>query len=106
MVPASEPGQSKRSFLPWELAQAPYLEQSSMAASALAAACTVSGLPVRSSAAPVRPLNSVTLAAIAIEVAPLGISPDELGRAEYQQKIAAAVASGIADLRGKLEGTQ
>ena len=89
MVGAPKTGQSKRSFLPWELAQSPYLEQSSMAASALAAECTVSGLPVRSSSAPLRPLNSVTLAAIAVEVAPLGNSPDELGSAEYQQKIAA-----------------
>jgi N-acetylmuramoyl-L-alanine amidase len=106
MVPAPQGGQSPRSFMPWELAQSPYLDRSGMAASALAAECTSSGLPVRSSSAPLRPLNSVTLAAIAIEIAPLGNSPDELGSAEYQQKIAAAVASGIAVLRGKLGDSQ
>ena len=106
MVGAPQAGQSKRSFMPWELAQWPYLEQSSVAAAALVAECTASGLPVRSSAAPLRPLNSITVAAIAVEVAPQGNSPDELGSAEYQQKIAAALASGIASLRGKLEVAQ
>ena len=106
MVPAPQAGQNARSFMPWELAQSPYLDRSGMAASALAAECASSGLPVRSSAAPLRPLNNVTLAAIAIEIAPLGNSPDELGSAEYQQNIAAAVASGIAALRGKLEDSQ
>ncbi len=106
MVGTPQAGQSKRSFMPWELAQSPYLEQSGMAAAALVAECTASGLPVRSSAAPLRPLNSVTVAAIAVEVAPQGNSPDELGSAEYQQKIAAALASGIASLRGKLEVAQ
>jgi N-acetylmuramoyl-L-alanine amidase len=53
-----------------------------------------------------RPLNNITLAAVAVEVAPLGSSPDELGSAQYQQKIATALASAIANLRGKLEAAQ
>jgi len=77
-----------------------------VAASALAAECTASGLPVRSSSVPLRPLNSVTIAAVAIEIAPLGSSADELNTPQYQQKVAAALASGIAALRGKLEGGQ
>jgi N-acetylmuramoyl-L-alanine amidase len=105
MIPAAEPDQTKH-FLPWELAQSPYLRQSRVAASTLAAECASIGLPVRNSAAPLRPLNSVTIAAIAIEVAPLGSSADELGTAEYQQKVAAAIASGIAAIRGKLEAAQ
>lgn len=106
MLPPPQAGQTKRSFLPWELAQSPYLGQSAMAASALAAECTAAGLPVRSSAAPLHPLNSVTIAAIAVEVAPLGDSPGELASADYQQKIVTAVASGIASLREKLEAAQ
>jgi N-acetylmuramoyl-L-alanine amidase len=106
MLPAAQPAQSNRTFLPWESAQSPYLQQSSMAASALAAECTSSGLPTRNSAAPLRPLNSVIIAAIAIEVAPLGSSADELGTPGYQQKVAEALASSIAALRGKLEVAQ
>lgn len=103
LIPSLQPGQTKRSFLPWEMAQSPFLAQSSMAASAIAAACTSSGLPVRASSAPLRPLNSVTIAAIAVEVAPLGNSVEELSSPEYQQKVAAALAAGIASLQGKLE---
>jgi N-acetylmuramoyl-L-alanine amidase len=103
MLPAAQPGQGARSFLPWELAHSPHLAKSSVAAAALAAECASEGLPVRSSAVPLRPLNSVTVAAVAVEVAPLGSSPDELATPEYQQKIAAALATAIAALRGKLE---
>ena len=106
MVAAPGSGQTKRSFLPWELAQSPYLQQSGTAAAALAAQCASDGLPARRSTAPLRPLNSVTLAAIAVEIAPLGTSPDELATTEYQQKIAASLATGIATLRGKLEAAQ
>jgi N-acetylmuramoyl-L-alanine amidase len=101
-----QPGQARRSFSPWELAQSPYLQQSSLAAAALAAQCATDGLPVRRSTAPLRPLNNVTLAAVALEVAPLGSSPDELATPEYQQSIATSLASAIASLRGKLEEAQ
>jgi N-acetylmuramoyl-L-alanine amidase len=106
MVAAPQPGQSERSFLPWELAQWPYLQKSGIAAAALATECVSEGLPVRTSSVPLRPLNSVTLAAVAVEVAPLGTSADELGSPEYQQKIATALASSIAALRAKLEAAQ
>jgi N-acetylmuramoyl-L-alanine amidase len=43
------------------------------------------------------------LAAVAVEVAPLGSSADELASPEYLQKIAAALASGIAVLRSQVE---
>lgn len=106
LLSVTQPEQTKHSFLPWELAQAPSLDKSKMAAAALAADCNASGVPARSSSAPLRPLNSVTIAAIAIEAAPLGSSADELGTPEYQQKVATALASAIAALRGKLEVAQ
>jgi N-acetylmuramoyl-L-alanine amidase len=103
LLAPAQPGQDARSFLPWETAQSPYVAKSSAAAATLASGCDLAGLPVRNSAAPLRPLNSVTLAAVAVEIAPLGSSADELATPEYQQKIAAALASGIAALRGQLE---
>lgn len=106
MVAPAQPGQTSRSFLPWERAQAPYLERSGIAGSVLAGEFANEGLPVRSSSAPLRPLNSITVAAVAVEVAPLGASADELGSPEYQQKIATALASGIAAVREKLEAVQ
>ncbi len=106
MIAPAQSGQTTRSFLPWERAQAPYLEKSAIAGSALAAEFSYEGLPVRNSPAPLRPLNNITIAAVAVEVAPLGASADELGSPEYQQKIATALASAIAALRGKLEAAQ
>ena len=106
LIPSAAPSQGKPSFLPWETAQSPFLVQSSSAASAIAAECTSAGLPVRASAAPLRPLNSVTTAAVAVEISPLGSLADELAAPDYQQKVAAALASGIAALRGKLGDAQ
>jgi len=106
LLPAPEPSQNRRVFMPWELAQSPFLAQSGTASAALAAECTAAGVPVRSSAVTLRPLNSITLAAVAVEVAPLGSAAEELGTPEYQQKVAAALASGIAALRSRLEGAQ
>jgi len=108
LLSASEPAaaQNPRAFLPWELAQAPYLSQSRASAAVLAEACTAAGVLVRTSSAPLRPLNSITIAAVAVEVAPSGSAVEELSSSDYQQKVAAAIASGIVALRGKLGDTQ
>ena len=103
LLAPSQPGQGARAFVPWETAQSPYLAKSIAAAATLASACDLAVLPVRSSAAPLRPLNSVTLAAVAVEIAPLGPSASELTSPEYQQKVAAALANGIAVLRSQVE---
>jgi len=94
---------SPRSFMPWDQAQLPFLAQSSAAAATIAAQCSSAGVPVRTSAAPLRPLNSVTISAIAVELAPTGSTAEELATTEYQQKVAAALASGIAALHDKSE---
>jgi N-acetylmuramoyl-L-alanine amidase len=60
-------------------------------------------LTARTSAAPLRPLNSVTIPAVAVEIAPTDGNAEELASPEYQQKVAAALATGIAALRDKLE---
>ena len=110
MIPARGSAQqtepAKRGMQPWELAQQPYLQLSARAAEAMAGACTAQGLAVRSSAAPLRPLNNATLASVAVEIAPPQADPKELSAAGYQQKVAAALAAGIASLDGKLEGAQ
>jgi N-acetylmuramoyl-L-alanine amidase len=106
LVAAPQPAQDNRNFIPWELAQSAYLNQSAQAAAALASQCRSDALPVRVSAAPLRPLNNITVAAVGVEFAPLGESPNELGTAAYQQKMAESLAVGIAALRIKLEAAQ
>jgi N-acetylmuramoyl-L-alanine amidase len=57
---------------------------------------------VRTLTAPLRPLNNVVTAAIAVEVAPSGSDVSQLMSPDYQQLIAGAVANGIADIRAQL----
>jgi len=97
---AGEEGKKRRAFVPWEKAQSAYLQPSRHAAAAVADECKKAGLPVRESAAPVAPLNSVTMVAVAVEVAPLGKEAGELATAQYQETIARALAKGIAGLTG------
>jgi hypothetical protein len=52
--------------------------------------------------APLRPLNSVTGAAIAVEVAPQGSDVSQLTAPDYQQLITSAVATAIAAARDQL----
>jgi hypothetical protein len=52
--------------------------------------------------APLRPLNNVTAAAVAIEVAPPGTDVMDLTLPAYQQNVASAVATAIANNRDKL----
>jgi N-acetylmuramoyl-L-alanine amidase len=99
LLASSQPGEDSRSFLPWQAAQSPYLAQSNTAAVALSAECASGGLPVRLSAGQVPPLKSIMMPAVAVELSPLGASPEELADPEYQQKMMAALASGIARLR-------
>ncbi len=97
------PAAMRRTFLPWDSAQAPFLDQSIAAAAAVANELSNNKIPVRSLSAPLRPLKNIAGCAIAIEIAPSGDNVESINDAKYQQNVAAAVASGIASLRGKLE---
>ncbi len=94
---------NRRAFLSWDAAQAAFVSGSDAAAGAIAGECKNRNLPVQSLAAPVRPLNNIAAPAIAIEIAPQGDTVESITDAKYQQDIAAAIASGIANVRGKLE---
>ena len=94
---------NRRAFLPWDTAQAAYVANSSNVASSIMTECNSRQIPVKSVAAPVRPLNNIAAAAIAVELAPQADTVESITDAKYQQVVAAAIASGIANVRGKLE---
>ncbi len=106
LPPATLAEQDRRAFLPWDLAQAPYLERSAQAAVAVAGALNSAGVTARNSAVALRPLNSVTAPAIAVDFAPLDGGAAELATPVYQQKVASALAVAIATLRGRWEEAQ
>lgn len=89
-------------FFSWTTAQHAWLSLSQTAASAVAAELQKRQIPVRTLAAPLRPLNNITGAAIAVEVAPQGSDISQLNAPDYQQLITGAVATAIASAHDQL----
>jgi len=90
-------------FLDWNTAQAQFLQVSQAAEEGIAEALKSANIPVRSLSAPLRPLNNVATAAVAVEVAPPANDVTQLGSPTYQQSIATAVATGVVNVRDKLK---
>jgi N-acetylmuramoyl-L-alanine amidase len=101
LIPYS--GNAVGAFQPWEAAQAPYIRTAVVAATSVAAELRKHNIPARVLSAPLRPLNNVVAAALAVEVS----SPDDdladLVAPSYQQSVAAGIADGIAVVRPQLE---
>jgi N-acetylmuramoyl-L-alanine amidase len=89
-------------FRSWNDAQNFSIPLSQSAAISVAAELRKLQVTVRSLTAPLRPLNNVITAAIAIEVAPPASDISALTAPDYQQLIAGAVANGIVAIRGQL----
>jgi len=96
MLPAS--GDNSGPFVDWQSAQSASLARSRWAQGQLVAAVQKTGFPVRSLAAPLRPLNNITVPALALEIAPTTGDVSQLASADYQQMISAALANGVATL--------
>lgn len=104
--PAPAPGRPT-TFLPWATAQAGYVSASGNIANALLDELRKN--PFRISVgmmpAPVRPLNNIAGAAVAIEVSPPRDDVAGLADPDYQQSVAVALATAIASLRPQLEAS-
>ncbi|HEY1272327.1 MAG TPA: N-acetylmuramoyl-L-alanine amidase, partial [Terriglobales bacterium] len=96
-------GETRGAFVAWERAQFPFLPTSQAAAASIASELR-KNLPVRALAAPLRPLNNLTEAALAIEVAPQAGEVNNLNSPDYQQLIAVSVANGLVSMRDRLGG--
>lgn len=95
-------GEDKGPFRAWSTAQGSSTALSQSAAASVADALEKIRVPVRTLTAPLRPLNNVVTAAIAVEVAPSAADVSGLASADYQQLIAGAVANGIVAIRSQL----
>jgi N-acetylmuramoyl-L-alanine amidase len=89
-------------FRSWTTAQSSSISLSQSAAASVAAELKKQQVTVRTLTAPLRPLNNIVTAAIAVEVAPPGSDLSQLTSPDYQQLIAGAVANGIANIRSQL----
>jgi len=102
----SSSAENRGPFLAWDTAQSSFQSTSRVAAASLTKELQNKQLPVRMLSAPLRPLNNITTATVAIEVAPPSDDVSQLTSAAYLQPLAAAAATGIADVRDKLEAAR
>jgi N-acetylmuramoyl-L-alanine amidase len=91
-------------FVTWDTAQSRFLPISKAAAQNVGAEFQRRQLPVRALQAPLRPLNNLTTAAIAVEVAPASGDLSDLTQPAYQQNIASGIATAIAAMHNQLGG--
>jgi N-acetylmuramoyl-L-alanine amidase len=90
-------------FVSWDTAQSPFLSLSQAVASSLALELETNQVSARVLLAPQRPLNNITAAAVAVEVAPAGTGIADLNSAAYEHLVAGSVAAGVLAVRDKLE---
>jgi N-acetylmuramoyl-L-alanine amidase len=81
--------------VPWDTAQAGWVERSLRLAGDLYAAMSKAGLPAMVGRAYVKPLDNMTCPAVAVEIAPLLASGESTAvtDADYQQRVAEAAAA-------------
>jgi N-acetylmuramoyl-L-alanine amidase len=89
-------------FRSWVSAQQSSIPLSQAALASVAAELRRQEVAVRTLSAPLRPLNNIVTAAIAVEVAPSASDVSQLTSPDYQQHIASAVANGIVAIRAQL----
>jgi N-acetylmuramoyl-L-alanine amidase len=104
LLPAA--GEDNGPFVAWDTAQSRFLVMSQTVAQGVALEFQKKQIQVRTLAAPLRPLNNVTTAAIAVEVAPPANDVMELTLPAYQQNVVNAVAGGILAVRERLGAPQ
>ena len=96
-------GPDKGPFHAWNAAQTPALPVSQNVADAIVSEMQKRELPARGYSASLRPLNNLLMPALAVELAPGPNGVADLPSANYQQKVAAAIADAIASQRQRLE---
>jgi N-acetylmuramoyl-L-alanine amidase len=89
-------------FRSWSIAQSSSIPLSQATEASVATELRKVQVTVRTLSAPLRPLNNIVTAAIAVEVAPPASDVSALTAPDYQQLIAGALANGIAAIRSQL----
>ncbi len=99
---SSLPPAQPATFLPWDQAQAAYLQQSLRWAAEINTAMTHASVPVTLGRTAMQPLDNMTCPAAAVEIAPLtkdGAITAALTDPDYQSRILAGLAAAIESWR-------
>jgi N-acetylmuramoyl-L-alanine amidase len=90
-----DPLPSQPAANPWLTAQAPWVTQSQQLEKTIGRAIQRSNTALVMSRASVRPMDSLTCPALVIELAPNGTDASTVNDADYQQRIAEAIAGAL-----------
>jgi N-acetylmuramoyl-L-alanine amidase len=90
-----DPVPAETAVLPWLTAQAAWTSQSAQLKASLGAALKRAGVPLVSSRASVRPVDSLTCAAVVVELAPAQEEDSSINDSNYQQRVAEAIAGAL-----------
>jgi N-acetylmuramoyl-L-alanine amidase len=101
MLPAA--GDNSGPFIDWQTAQASSLNRSRWIQDQVGVGIQKTGFPFHSLVAPLRPLNNLTVPALAVEIAPTAGDVSQLASVVYQQILTAALANSLAAVRTNLE---
>ena len=96
-------GESRGPFVSWPTAQSAYLARSRVLQQQLAEAIQKTRFPSKSLIAAIRPLSTITLPALAVEIAPANGQVSQLGSADYQNMVSALLANALSTIRSRLE---
>jgi N-acetylmuramoyl-L-alanine amidase len=89
-------------FHAWNAAQTPALPVSRIVSAAIVAEMQKKEFAVQASSASLRPLNNVSMPAVAVELAPGENGIADLTNANYQQRAASAIADAVVAVRDRL----
>jgi N-acetylmuramoyl-L-alanine amidase len=90
-----DPTPTEAAVLPWLTAQSAWTPQSAQLNASLGAALKRAGVPLVSSRASVRPVDSLTCPAVVVELAPEGDDDSSISDSNYQQRVAEAIAGAL-----------
>ena len=99
-------GSAQVKFLPWDSAQENYVPRSRVLARGIAGELGKRNITATILHTSLRPLNNITAPAIGIELAADPKNVQDISDQKFQNTVATAIAAGIAQLRGQLEGQQ
>lgn len=89
-------------FVPWDTAQAKYLNESNGVVASLVAEFEARKMRATHLQADLQPLRQIAKPAVAIEIAPPSTAIEDLRKPAYQQSVATAIGASVASMRGTL----
>lgn len=95
--------QNKGPFADWRTAQQVSIARSRSLQQQLTETIQKTRFPLKSLTVPLRPLNNITVPALAVEIAPATGQVSQLASADYQSMVSAVLANAISTVRDRLE---